>query len=132
MQMNGKHYRIARCERDGNFKAYLKIRHNRFVFVIADRDRSTLEKRLQEEDPQPRTCYTMNDPVARLTDSDKKTIANINAGRKLNGMRPLEIKVRQCLRCQQMFESHNNRICQDCRSSPRYRHSGSIQGREFL
>jgi len=41
------------------------------------------------------------------------SLVNINVARKMNGLPPLEKKMRDCLRCEKRFESHgpSHRIC---------------------
>ena len=131
IKVNSTEYRISRSTRDGDFKAYKRKADKKYAYVASAKTRGELEAKLKGE-PQPINFRGDDDIVHRLTTYDLKTLEHINKGRILNGLEPLSIKVRTCLKCSQQFESSGNRICGMCRANPRFRNGSSIQGREFL
>ncbi|MDA9951479.1 hypothetical protein N9D31_02775 [Oligoflexaceae bacterium] len=65
--------------------------------------------------------------VKRLPPSVVKDIELKNHARRLAGLSPIMIKVRQCISCTTKFESAGNRTC-GCNT----RSTGYIAGREII
>jgi len=65
--------------------------------------------------------------IKRLPTSVVKEIELKNHARRLAGLSPIHVKVRNCINCQELFESAGNRNC-GCNT----RNSGFIAGREII
>lgn len=65
--------------------------------------------------------------IKRLPDCVVKDIQLKNQARRLANLSPIKIKVRECIRCGELFESAGNRTC-GCHSVE----AGFMSGRDMI
>lgn len=66
--------------------------------------------------------------VLKVPPSELRKIAEAAACRAHHGLQPIKIKLRSCMRCENIFESLGERYCREC-GRPQ---GVAIMGREIL
>ena len=77
-------------------------------------------------EPNPVSEFQCN-KIKRLPPSVVKDIELKNQARRLANLAPIRVRVRNCIACNQLFESAGNRTC-GCNT----RSTGYIAGREII